>query len=591
MILQEIYEKLSTTGIDSNIYKLVYDKKNRPNLHITYGGSQWYLYNPEDVELDAQSFAEKNYSDALHIILLGAGFGYHIRALLEMLQPRQTLHVFEPNLSILKIALEELNPKETYLGEILKHENVRFYTGGSKELLNPFCRCLSLLPEFKFISHMPGLRSVPAPMDALSKMVAVFNIRKTFKAKIFSPTEVSQVFGFNPAPVKPYHVIILGLNKQDSMFDSFFENLRLAFLILGCHVDYIQWSEFIGSLTSPSSTLIKEQLAACDFVICGDCGLTAGLVGNIGILSISIGMDRPFIFGPATMNNGIQNAIYTWVDKTDIPYAEKYYHKDGYHVFLPHSAEINLDTSDVFKTERYMDVLVSCTCFDFSLDEFLPKDLPFDRETVNKIMAHYMAGGKSWETCVEDIVGLCSEETMFNFMTGAAEKMEFYTRWKKRAPIIKALLEGGVTVHCFGNGWDKPDLANHPGFLYHGNVSCEPGRELFKHAKIQVNISHYFNSGAHDRIFSSMIRGALCFAEHSEYLDEIFTDEKDIVFYDSRDLNGLVDKVKYYLNHDKERLRIIKAAFEKVRREHTWLNRAVDIIKTVETFTGGITTE
>ena len=81
-----------------------------------------------------------------------------------------------------------------------------------------------------------------------------------------------------------------------------------------------------------------------------------------------------------------------------------------------------------------------------------------------------------------------------------------------------------------------------------------------------------------------MIRGALCFAERTEYLNEIFTDEKDIVFYDYKDLNGLVEKVKYYLANDEERLRITKAAFDKVRKEHTWLNRAVDIINAAEKY-------
>ena len=413
--------------------------------------------------------------------------------------------------------------------------------------------------------------------DKKNRQVA--DILTRFTAKVFSPADVSRVFEFNPEPAKPYRVVILNRYSQNSMFESFFENLRLAFSILGCHVFYIRWEEFVGLSVSPS---IQEQFAACDFIVCGDCGLTSGLVGNIGIPSISIGMDRPFIFGAAAMNNGVRNTIYTWVDKTDIPYAEKYYHKDGYHMFLPHSAEINLDTSDVFETERFMDVLVSSTYLDLSLDGSLPKDMPFDRETVNEIMARYVAGGKPWEACVEEVIGSCTDEVMIKFMTGAVQVMEFYTRCKKRHPIIKALLDGGVAVHCFGKGWDESGLIHHPDFLYHGNISCEPGRELFKHAKIQINISHVFNSGGHDRIFSSMIRGAMCFAEHSEYLDEIFTDEKDIVFYDSKDLNGLVEKAKYYLAHDEERLRITKTAFEKVRKEHTWLNRTVDIIDAVE---------
>ena len=419
-------------------------------------------------------------------------------------------------------------------------------------------------------------------LSDMSKMDIANNILKTFKVKTFNQAEVLRIFGFNPKLAISYRIVILGITKPDSMFESFFENLRLAFSILGCHVNYIPWQEFFSALSSSSLTPIHEYLAACDFIVCGDCGMTAEMVGNIGIPSVSVGLDRPYIFGDTCMNNGIRNVIYTWVDGTDVPYAEKYYYKDGHHMFLPHSAEINLDASDIFETERFIDVLVSCNYGTISLESILAKDMPFDRETVLKIMTCYIAGGKTWEACVEEVAGYCTAEVLIKFMTGTVQFLEIQTRMAKRLTILKALLDGGVTVHCFGGNWHKTELVQYPNFLYYGKVDCEPGRELFKHAKILINISHIYNSGAHERIFSSMIRGAMCMAEHSEYLDKIFTDEKDIVFYDYKDLNGFVERVKYYLAHDEERLMITKTAFEKVRKEHTWLNRAADIIDSVK---------
>ncbi|MDR0311812.1 MAG: glycosyltransferase [Acidobacteriota bacterium] len=583
MISHELSEKLSKINVDSHIYKLVRDKNGYPNLLIDLGASQFYLHDAGDVWQGAQEFAEKNYTDASNIILFGAGFGYHILAYLKKLQPGQKLHIFEPDLAILKIAL-----KETDIEEVLRHESICFYADDIKNLLNPIFRCLNLRPVV-FCLYAPSLNAAPKAALSIIQAIKIFKTQHFFTPKECSAADVMRNFEFNmelyPKPAKPYRIIMIGFHNNESTIRSFSDNLMLALTLLGCEISYISYKEFTESLAAVERHPVHAELDASDFIICvNTCGLNDHICDKTGIPYICILVDRPLYF-ISCLTSGIRNVIYTWIDKADMLVAEKYYCKSARHAFLPHGGEINFELSDVFTRERYIDVLVSGS-YHYEgadpIDNLRQKDLPISRETINNIIALYEAGGKPWEECAREAAAFRTDEEVLEFMSAAGYELDRHMRIRKRTAIIKALLDGGITVHCFGANWERSELINHPNFLYHGFVLCEPGRELFMHTKILVNDLSVFITGSHERVFSSMLRGVLCITDYTDYLGEHFTDGKDIVFFDDNDLEGLVQKVKYYLANDEKRLQITKAAFEKARKKHTWLNRAADLIEIFE---------
>ena len=59
--------------------------------------------------------------------------------------------------------------------------------------------------------------------------------------------------------------------------------------------------------------------------------------------------------------------------------------------------------------------------------------------------------------------------------------------------------------------------------------------------------------------------------EYMEELEEFFEIGNEIVCYFNTE--DLIDKVRYYLEHDEERQRIQKAGHERCLRDHTWHNR------------------
>jgi spore maturation protein CgeB len=169
-------------------------------------------------------------------------------------------------------------------------------------------------------------------------------------------------------------------------------------------------------------------------------------------------------------------------------------------------------------------------------------------------------------------------------MIVAGPVMDSHMRIKKRDAVVKALLDGGLAVHCFGMEWEPSGLCAHPNFLYHGPVGYEAVHELYRHTKIALNTLPIYVTDSHERVFSSMMCGALCVSDYTRYLGEHFADGRDIVYFDYKDPAGLVQKVRHYLEHDEERIRITKAAFAKVRGGHTWLHRAADLLDIFESY-------
>jgi spore maturation protein CgeB len=79
------------------------------------------------------------------------------------------------------------------------------------------------------------------------------------------------------------------------------------------------------------------------------------------------------------------------------------------------------------------------------------------------------------------------------------------------------------------------------------------------------------------RTFEIPACGAFLLAERTEEHLELFEENKEMVCFESPE--ELVDKVRYYLAHDKERQRIAEAGYGKVTGEkHTYQDRLSEIL-------------
>jgi spore maturation protein CgeB len=138
-------------------------------------------------------------------------------------------------------------------------------------------------------------------------------------------------------------------------------------------------------------------------------------------------------------------------------------------------------------------------------------------------------------------------------------------------------------LHVWGNSaWADTQLK--PNF--HGPVKSLMANilKIYEQSKIVIHIDSNLTvgegTGLTMRPFDVTASGAMLIAQDDR--PEIFNmfepGKEFVLFHDASDIR---EKVEYYLRHDDERVRIAKAGFERVRRDHTYEDRMKAIFDTI----------
>jgi len=114
---------------------------------------------------------------------------------------------------------------------------------------------------------------------------------------------------------------------------------------------------------------------------------------------------------------------------------------------------------------------------------------------------------------------------------------------------------------------------------YHRFYQPREMAKIYNQSKIVFNqsIVHTMNM----RIFEAMASGSMLLTEEiKDGQDELFDNKKHLVTFEGED--DLVEKIKYYLAHDKERERIAAAGEKEVLAKHTYWHRAQTVLKIIK---------
>lgn len=177
----------------------------------------------------------------------------------------------------------------------------------------------------------------------------------------------------------------------------------------------------------------------------------------------------------------------------------------------------------------------------------------------------------------------------------------------ERKKIIEKIKKAGVDVKCWGRGWPN------------GRISQEEMIRIFSQSKINLNLTR----GSSATVLKSLARiflrrksdrsiqienpkhwidnlksllgkrreqikgrnfeipgcGGFLLSGYADNLGEYYEDDKEIVIF--KDTKALINKIKYYLEHDEEREAIAKAGYERTLRDHTYEKRFNEIFKTI----------
>ncbi len=145
-----------------------------------------------------------------------------------------------------------------------------------------------------------------------------------------------------------------------------------------------------------------------------------------------------------------------------------------------------------------------------------------------------------------------------------------------RVKVLEAMLKAGIKVDLFGN-CKIEQLKHFDNLTYHGSIDYLDLLHEIKKAKILVNDFKTVTNGSHERILSTMLNKTLVLSNQNTYCNNDYIQGRHIVYYDVNSLETLTDQVKYYLEHDDEREKIVHEAYVLTSEKHTWKNRASEL--------------
>ena len=153
--------------------------------------------------------------------------------------------------------------------------------------------------------------------------------------------------------------------------------------------------------------------------------------------------------------------------------------------------------------------------------------------------------------------------------------IDLYVRNYWRGKAVRTLVNTGIPVHVVGKGWEELEDVRHPECLkLHPQTDSVTCLEMLADAKVSLNVMPWFKDGAHDRVFNSILNGAVCVTDPSCYLEEELHEGEGVCYVALQDMDALPEKVKDLLQNDSGRNEIVRRGRAIVEQKHTWAQRA-----------------
>jgi len=159
----------------------------------------------------------------------------------------------------------------------------------------------------------------------------------------------------------------------------------------------------------------------------------------------------------------------------------------------------------------------------------------------------------------------------------------FTNRHKKGTELLEHLARK-VKIDFWGYGIDNlnpnsPILKN-----YHGEAWGLEMYNILFNSEICINrhIDVAENYANNMRLYEATGCGTTLITDYKKNLGELFKIGQEIEAYSSK--KELVEKINYYLNHNKERKKIAKAGQKRTLKEHAYRQRMKELVKILEKY-------
>lgn len=198
----------------------------------------------------------------------------------------------------------------------------------------------------------------------------------------------------------------------------------------------------------------------------------------------------------------------------------------------------------------------------------------FYHEIIDDLIAHPdLEMDKAFEKHLIREMGVLSNDDLKTGMENMIF-IDLYVRFYFRGLVVKTLADSGFRIHVYGSGWHLLECKCPNNVILSKPVQSFGCLEAISDAKISLNVMPWFKDGAHDRVFNSMLNGALSLSDDSIWMREHLKDGKDLVYYSLSEIDQLPSIVDELLKNPSKMEDIIYNGYQKANTFHTWRNRA-----------------
>ena len=276
------------------------------------------------------------------------------------------------------------------------------------------------------------------------------------------------------------------------------------------------------------------------------------------------------------------------IDRNHEKYMRRFFPEIENGPFLPLAGtQLYKDRSNVpISHRRYDVVMVGNYCIPQTFEKYITR---IDEEytafyygMIDELFA------KPWRT-VEEVaqehllreIGEVPEEELKKAMASLTF-IDLYVRYTFRGRAVQELADAGIKVHVFGDGWDRLECKHPENLILMNNLDSEGCLKKLRQTKLSLNVMPWFKDGAHDRIFNTMLNGAVCLTDSSTYLDEILEDQKNSTIYSLSEMEKLPEIAGALLEDIDKMQSIADSGYQLAQEGHTWAHRAGVLHKLVE---------
>ena len=141
---------------------------------------------------------------------------------------------------------------------------------------------------------------------------------------------------------------------------------------------------------------------------------------------------------------------------------------------------------------------------------------------------------------------------------------------------LTSLMSNGASLAP--QDWEKYESCNEAYVTREKAVVFGLSFEKIAHADVLLNVSPFFNHGAHDRIFAGMANHCTVLTDQNPYLKRILKDGEQVCMYSLKDIRTLSDYAAELLTNHALCRDIQNNAYVEFKQKYTWEEKAKQLL-------------